>query len=149
MKKQHLIAAMALLTHASICMAEPSYSVNNPTNPPPAECSSYSGYQLSNCASNKYLSSMANIGGMWCLYDDTGVVCYRRELRDGGNYVYKYHPRTTGAHAHFEYGNPKPVTPEEDWFYVKMQAVDSAHLFLFTSLMDYPAYPYANVGESQ
>ena len=147
MKKQHLIFAMALLTQASICMADPSYSVNNPTNPPPAECSSYSGYQLSNCESNKRLSSMANIGGMWCLYDDTGVVCYRRELRDGANYVYKYHPRTFGDT--FTYGDPKPVTPEEDWFYIKIAAVDSAHLFLFTSLWDFPEYPYANVGESK
>ena len=143
MKKHTLLAAMALLTQVSICMAEPSYSVHNPTSPPPAECSSYSGYQLSNCESNKYLSSMANGGGMWCLYDDTGVVCYRRELRNGRNDVYKYHPRTTGAT--FEYGNPKTVTQDEDWFYIKMRAVDSAHLFLFTSLMDYPEYPYAHV----
>ena len=147
MKKQHLIFAMALLTQASICMADPSYSVNNPTSPPPAECSSYSGYQLSNCESNKWLSSMANIGGMWCLYDDTGVVCYRRELRDGANYVYKYHPRTSGDT--FAYGDPRPVTPEEDWFYIKVATVDSMHSFLFTSLWDYPEYPYANVGESK
>ena len=147
MKKQHLITAMALLFMPIVSSAEPSYSNHNPTNPPPAECSSYSGEQLSSCESNKHLSSIANRGGMWCIYDDTGVVCYRRELRDGGNYVYKYHPQALGGVL--EYGNPKPVTPEEDWFYIKIAAVDSAHLFLFTSMMDYPAYPYARVEDSK
>ncbi len=129
--KKHIFLAASLLMLSDGAVAQDDL------------CPRLSPTEAHKCVENYTVLNAFALPGSFCLYDESASVCYRRELRDGGNYVYKYHPTWSGI------GSPKPVTPAEDWFYIRTKTVDSMHLILFFALTEYPEYPYQRVEDSK